>query len=164
MCLELACDSQTVEQTNIVFFQVSLLIKSIGPGDEGEYTCTALNPYGEASSRNPRKNRRKNPGTHLAENPPGRSQSRYRHSSLGCEEVKFTQLSPPRPSIHDFHNPSMIFPPSLRCSSPIIFDPVSNEMSHLKSFRLFNPIMFSVFLFVFLIHFFSLHASLSILT
>ena len=27
---------------------VSLLIKAIGPGDEGEYTCTALNPYGEA--------------------------------------------------------------------------------------------------------------------
>jgi len=28
--------------------KVSLLIKAIGPGDEGEYTCTALNPYGEA--------------------------------------------------------------------------------------------------------------------
>ena len=28
--------------------KVSLLIKTIGPGDEGEYTCTALNPYGEA--------------------------------------------------------------------------------------------------------------------
>ncbi len=28
--------------------QVSLLIRGIGPGDEGEYTCTALNPYGEA--------------------------------------------------------------------------------------------------------------------
>ena len=27
---------------------VSLLIRAIGPGDEGEYTCTALNPYGEA--------------------------------------------------------------------------------------------------------------------
>ena len=23
-------------------------INAIGPGDEGEYTCTALNPYGEA--------------------------------------------------------------------------------------------------------------------
>ena len=28
--------------------KVSLMIKTIGPGDEGEYTCTALNPYGEA--------------------------------------------------------------------------------------------------------------------
>ena len=28
--------------------KVSLMIKAIGPGDEGEYTCTALNPYGEA--------------------------------------------------------------------------------------------------------------------
>ena len=28
--------------------KVSLQIRSIGPGDEGEYTCTALNPYGEA--------------------------------------------------------------------------------------------------------------------
>ncbi|CAB4067571.1 TTN [Lepeophtheirus salmonis] len=28
--------------------KVSLLIKCIGPGDEGEYTCTSLNPYGEA--------------------------------------------------------------------------------------------------------------------
>ena len=28
--------------------KVSLLIKAIGPGDEGEDTCTALNPYGEA--------------------------------------------------------------------------------------------------------------------
>merc|ERR1712130_246530 len=28
--------------------KVSLLIKAIGPRDEGEYTCTALNPYGEA--------------------------------------------------------------------------------------------------------------------
>lgn len=27
---------------------VSLLIKQIGPGDEGEYTCTARNQYGEA--------------------------------------------------------------------------------------------------------------------
>ncbi len=27
---------------------VSLQIRGIGPGDEGEYTCTALNPYGEA--------------------------------------------------------------------------------------------------------------------
>ena len=27
---------------------VSLQIRQIGPGDEGEYTCTALNPYGEA--------------------------------------------------------------------------------------------------------------------
>ena len=27
---------------------VSLTIQAIGPGDEGEYTCTALNPYGEA--------------------------------------------------------------------------------------------------------------------
>ena len=32
-----------------VLSQVSLLIKAIGPGDEGEYTCTALNPYGEVS-------------------------------------------------------------------------------------------------------------------
>ena len=24
------------------------MIKASGPGDEGEYTCTALNPYGEA--------------------------------------------------------------------------------------------------------------------
>jgi len=28
--------------------KVSLQIRAIGPGDEGEYTCTALNPYGEA--------------------------------------------------------------------------------------------------------------------
>lgn len=28
--------------------KVSLQINAIGPGDEGEYTCTALNPYGEA--------------------------------------------------------------------------------------------------------------------
>ena len=28
--------------------KVSLQIRTIGPGDEGEYTCTALNPYGEA--------------------------------------------------------------------------------------------------------------------
>lgn len=28
--------------------EVSLLIKQIGPGDEGEYTCTARNQYGEA--------------------------------------------------------------------------------------------------------------------
>ncbi len=28
--------------------RVALQIKQIGPGDEGEYTCTALNPYGEA--------------------------------------------------------------------------------------------------------------------
>ena len=28
--------------------KVSLQIRGIGPGDEGEYTCTALNPYGEA--------------------------------------------------------------------------------------------------------------------
>jgi len=27
---------------------VSLLISSIGPGDEGEYTCTAVNQFGEA--------------------------------------------------------------------------------------------------------------------
>lgn len=27
---------------------VSLLILNIGPGDEGEYTCTARNQYGEA--------------------------------------------------------------------------------------------------------------------
>ena len=27
---------------------VSLQIKNIGPGDEGEYTCTAQNQYGEA--------------------------------------------------------------------------------------------------------------------
>lgn len=27
---------------------VSLLINVIGPGDEGEYTCTARNQYGEA--------------------------------------------------------------------------------------------------------------------
>jgi hypothetical protein len=27
---------------------VSLLINHIGPGDEGEYTCTARNQYGEA--------------------------------------------------------------------------------------------------------------------
>lgn len=27
---------------------VSLLINRIGPGDEGEYTCTARNQYGEA--------------------------------------------------------------------------------------------------------------------
>ena len=27
---------------------VSLLINQIGPGDEGEYTCTARNQYGEA--------------------------------------------------------------------------------------------------------------------
>ena len=27
---------------------VALQINAIGPGDEGEYTCTALNPYGEA--------------------------------------------------------------------------------------------------------------------
>lgn len=33
---------------NTIFLKVSLLIKAIGPGDEGEYTCTALNPYGEA--------------------------------------------------------------------------------------------------------------------
>ena len=28
--------------------KVSLLISSIGPGDEGEYTCTAVNKFGEA--------------------------------------------------------------------------------------------------------------------
>jgi hypothetical protein len=33
--------------------QVSLLIKAIGPGDEGEYTCTALNPYGEVGHSAP---------------------------------------------------------------------------------------------------------------
>ncbi len=27
---------------------VSLQISSIGPGDEGEYTCTAANQFGEA--------------------------------------------------------------------------------------------------------------------
>ena len=28
--------------------KVSLMISSIGPGDEGEYTCTAVNKFGEA--------------------------------------------------------------------------------------------------------------------
>lgn len=27
---------------------VTLMINQIGPGDEGEYTCTARNPWGEA--------------------------------------------------------------------------------------------------------------------
>jgi len=28
--------------------KVSLMISTIGPGDEGEYTCTAVNKFGEA--------------------------------------------------------------------------------------------------------------------
>lgn len=30
---------------------VTLQINQIGPGDEGEYTCSAKNQYGEAVSR-----------------------------------------------------------------------------------------------------------------
>lgn len=42
-------ESQKYHMTyNEMTGEVSLLIKQIGPGDEGEYTCTARNQYGEA--------------------------------------------------------------------------------------------------------------------
>ncbi len=48
--------------------EVALLIREIGPGDEGEYCCTASNAYGSVTAKlNVRPERKKNTLQHMSD-------------------------------------------------------------------------------------------------
>ena len=61
--------------------QVSLLINAIGPGDEGEYTCTAVNKFGEAICT-------------VYIQPEGKQNySLNSFNSFGCRELNFLRIN-----------------------------------------------------------------------
>lgn len=46
----LPCSEKYILEFDAAAGQVSLTIRQIGPGDEGQYGCTVKNPYGETTA------------------------------------------------------------------------------------------------------------------
>jgi len=62
--------------------RVTLMLSDVGPGDEGVYTCTARNPYGESTctlNLNP-----ENPGSQLRRQPPTLPKGSCRTNLKAC--------------------------------------------------------------------------------